>query len=153
MAVEQQESADRQIVSFTWDKDVVTGEVVQLRCVNPENGDVSVSGLSRNDGAGFVSYPLGYSGSSEITVSDNDGNQDVGLVTVGEQPATEPPVEGEEPPEIWKPEFPTNPIEIPDLPPSIWGGAEEPFPTPPIVIHPGDDDFWTGNLPPYAAPH
>lgn len=151
MAVEATQTADRQIVAITWDNErTVTGEVVQLRCVNPENGDVSVSGLSKNDGEGYVTYPLGYSGSTEVTVSDNDGNQDVGLITVGEQ---EPPETGEgEPPEVWKPEFPTPPIEIPDLPLEIWGPGD-PRPTPPIVLAPGiDDDFWKGNLPPAAQP-
>jgi len=50
MAVEAAGSSDRQIVAVTWDKGIVTGEIVQMFCVNPENGDVSNSGLSANDG-------------------------------------------------------------------------------------------------------
>jgi hypothetical protein len=142
MAVEQQASADRQIVALSWDTERVTGEVVQLRCVNPENGDVSVSGLSKNDGEGYVTYPLGYSGSTFVTVQDNDGNEDSGMISVGDA----------EPPEVDIPEFPQPPIEIPDLPDGIWGPTD-PRPTPPIVIAPGlGDDFWTGNLPPSAQP-
>ena len=148
MAVEAQASADRQIVKLGWDTGVVTGEVVQLRCTNPENGDVSVSGLSKNDGEGYVTYPVGYSGITHVVVSDNDGNSDQGFIAAGD---AELPGEGE-PPEVDIPEFPTPPIEIPDLPDGIWGGANEPFPTPPIVIAPLPPDFWTGNLPPAAQP-
>lgn len=208
MAVEATKSADRQIVKVTWDKEIVTGELVQLFCVNPENGDVSNSGLSRNDGEGAVTYPLGYSGTSEITVYDNDGNSDFGIVTVGEDGEIEPPEvnvpvfpshpivlppdsnltpehpivlppeggEGEggepshpiylppdgiwpNPPESTGPEHPIAPggegpgpdHELP-VPPSIW--PDPGLPSHPIVIPPDpDDDFWTGNLPPFVMPH
>jgi hypothetical protein len=139
MAVEATETSDRQVVTVTWDKEVVTGEVVQLYCVNPENGDVSQSGLSANDGEGFVTYPAGYSGSSEVTVYDNDGNADFGVITVGEAA----------PPEVNVPVFPTHPIVLPpdsplepthpivlppegEIPPEEGGGE----PTHPIVLPP-----------------
>lgn len=93
----------RQIVPITWDKEVVTGELVQLLCVNPENGDSSQSGITKNTGSGKVSYPQGYSGTTEITVVDNDGNADFGVVTVGEGGAVEPPVE--------PPTEPTEPVD------------------------------------------
>jgi len=192
MAVEAEKSGDRHIVKVTWDKGIVTGEVVQLFCVNPENGDVSNSGLSRNDGEGAVSYPLGYSGTTEITVYDNDGNADFGLVTVGDDGAVVPPEPGEPPvpthPIVLPPDSdlkPEHPIALPDphpehpivLPPlGIWPnppegsvlpehpiapGGEPPtiwpdpgLPSHPIVIPPDlDDDFWTGNLPPFVMPH
>jgi hypothetical protein len=203
MAVEATKSGDRQIVGFTWDKEIVTGEIVQLYCVNPENGDISMSGYSKNDGEGYVTYPIGYSGSTEITVYDNDGNADFGLVTVGEGGEVAPPEPGDPPvpthpivlppdsdlkpehPIVLPPEggeggeeppVPTHPIELPPeiwpnppegsapipehpiviVPPGIWGGGNEPFPTPPIVIvlppDDSDDDFWTGNLPPFTQP-
>ena len=98
MAVEVNEAlvASRQVVPITWDQSVLDGEVVQLYCANPANGDISNSGLSANDGKGQVSYPLGYVGTTEITVFDNHGNSDFGVIEVGEgdvitQP--EPPVE------------------------------------------------------------
>lgn len=98
MAVEVNEAAvaSRQVVPITWDQSVLDGEFVQLYCANPENGDISNSGLSANDGKGSVSYPLGYVGTTEITVFDNHGNSDFGVIVVGEgdeitQP--EPPVE------------------------------------------------------------
>lgn len=98
MAVEINEAAiaSRQVVPITWDQGILDGEVVQLFCANPENGDISNSGLSANDGKGSVSYPLGYVGTTEITVFDNHGNSDFGVIQIGEgdeitQP--EPPVE------------------------------------------------------------
>ena len=192
MAVEATKSADRQIVKVTWDKSVVTGELVQLFCVNPDNGDVSNSGLSRNDGEGAVTYPLGYSGTSEVTVYDNDGNSDFGIITVGEDgevvppdevnvptfpthpivlppdtdlhpehPIVIPPESGGEPTHpivlpptgIWPdPGQPTHPIAPGGEPPSIW--PDPGLPSHPIVIPPDpDDDFWTGNLPPFVMPH
>jgi hypothetical protein len=199
MAVEAEKSGDRLIVKVTWDKGIVTGEVVQLFCVNPDNGDVSNSGLSRNDGEGAVTYPLDYTGTTEVTVYDNDGNADVGIITVGEDGEVAPP-------EVNVPVFPTHPIVLPpdsDLkpehpivlppeggegeggepthpivlpplgiwpnppegsvgpehpiapggePPSIW--PDPGLPSHPIVIPPDpDDDFWTGNLPPFVMPH
>ena len=95
MAVEVAQSDSRQIVQITWDKSILDGEIVQLFCANPENGDISQSGLSANDGKGSVSYPEGYSGTTEITVFDNHGNSDFGVITVGDGEVTqpEPPVE------------------------------------------------------------
>ena len=163
MAVEAQASADRQIVVVSWDKEVVSGEVVKLYCVNPENGDVSVSGLSANDGEGYVTYPVGYSGSTEITVYDNDGNADFGVVTVGDDGSVAPPDPDAHPehPIVLPPDSdlkPEHPIALPDphpehpivLPPlGIWGDIEAPehpivlppdgpplYPAHPIVIPP-----------------
>lgn len=124
MAVEAQESTTRQIVPVTWDREIVTGEVVQLFCVNPENGDVSNSGLSKNDGQGYVTYPEGYSGTTEVTVYDNDGNADFGVITVGDTGEIVPP-DTEEPPEA------EHPIELP--PEGIEG---TPHPEHPIVWPP-----------------
>ena len=140
MAVEATGVSDRQIVTVKWDKSVLDGELVQLYCVNPKNGDVSNSGLSANDGSGQISYPAGYSGSTEVTVYDNHGNADFGIVTVGE--------DGEiVPPEVNVPVFPTHPIVLPpdtdlhpehpiELPPEGGGGE----PTHPIVLPP--DGIW-----------
>jgi len=189
MAVEVTKSGDRQIVKISWDKSIVTGEVVQLFCVNPDNGDISNSGLSRNDGEGAVSYPLDYSGTTEVTVYDNDGNADFGVIVVGEDGEVEQPEPPPEPthPIVLPPDSgltPEHPIALPDphpehpivLPPlGIWPnppegsvGPEHPIapggepptiwpepgiPTHPIVIPPDpDDDFWTGNLPPFHHP-
>ena len=66
MAVEPVTSVDRQVVPFTWDTSVLDGEVVQFHCVNAETGGVSNSGLSKNDGNGIVSYPLGYAGITRV---------------------------------------------------------------------------------------
>lgn len=95
MAVEVAKSDSRQVVQITWDQTILDGEIVQLFCANPDNGDISQSGLSANDGKGSVSYPQGYSGTTEVTVFDNHGNSDFGVITVGDGEVTqpEPPVE------------------------------------------------------------
>lgn len=166
MAVEVQQSADRLVVEVTWDKDAINGELVKLYCVNPDNGDVSESGLSVNDGTGSVSYPAGYTGKTEVTVYDNHGNADFGVVEVEEGEATTPDDNADlEPthPIVLPPESglePTHPIALPDphpehpivLPPNgIWPsppegsvlpehpiapGGEGPHPEHPIVIPP-----------------
>lgn len=140
MAVEASKSGTRQVVEVTWDTDIISGDAVRLHCVNPDNGDVSVSGVSQNTGKGHVSYPQGYTGRSEITVQDGAGNTDTGTIAVdGENAETVPPDE-------------TTPTP-PDL--GIWPDPPEGsvLPEHPIVIPPGlDDDFWTGNLPPSEHP-
>jgi hypothetical protein len=135
MAVEAQDSVDRLIVPVTWDKGIVTGEVVQLFCVNPANGDVSNSGLSRNDGEGAVSYPVGYTGTTEITVYDNDGNADFGLITVEEDGSVETdPDAHPEHPIVLPPDSPLEPTHPIVLPPE--GETDPPVPTHPIVLPP-----------------
>jgi hypothetical protein len=138
MAVEptQGEAVSRQLVQIGWDLETVTGEVVQLRCVNPDNGDVSVSGVSKNDGIGYVSYPLGYAGMTQITVADNDGNSDSGFIEVdGEGNASIP-------------EAPTPPPDVPTDPTDPDAHPEHPIVIPPVL----PPDFWTGNLPPFVQP-
>ena len=86
MAVEvvTSEISDRQVVPITWDTEIVSGQLSKLYCVNPENGDISQSGITKNNGKGTVSFPPGYVGTSEITVSDELGNTDFGVIVVGE---------------------------------------------------------------------
>jgi len=135
MAVEVTDSSDRQIVTVGWDKSLLDGELVQLYCVNPDNGDISNSGLSANDGSGQISYPQGYSGTTEVTVYDNHGNADFGIVTVGDNGEIVPPD---------PPVYPTHPIVLPPdsplepthpivLPPD---NVEPPVPTHPIELPP-----------------
>jgi hypothetical protein len=55
------------------------------------------------------------------------------------------------PPEGTAP-LPEHPIAPGGPPPEIWPNPG--VPTHPIVIPPDpDDDFWTGNLPPFVMPH
>jgi hypothetical protein len=145
MAVEAGSSDNRQVVEVTWDRDVVTGDAVQLHCMNPDNGDVSNSGISQNDGRGYVSFPPGYSGKCVITVIDGSQNEDTGTISVdGESAETVPPTEGEDPPQIWGPNDPRPDVPI-ELPPWMEAGGP-----PPVIELP--PDFWTGNLPPAAQP-
>jgi hypothetical protein len=167
MAVEATKSGDRQIVGFTWDKSIVTGEIVQLYCVNPENGDVSVSGLSKNDGEGFVTYPVGYKGKTEVTVYDNDGNADFGLISVGDGDATTDPDAHPEHPIVLPPDTdlkPEHPIVLPPegggdehpahpivIPPEVWPNPPESTgPEHPIVIVP--PGIWGGGNEPFPTP-
>src|SRR4030095_5211561 len=89
-------------------------------------------GLSANDGSGQISYPAGYSGTTEVTVYDNHGNADFGIVTVGE--------DGEiVPPEVNVPVFPEHPIVLPPdspLEPSHPIALPDPAPEHPIVLPP-----------------
>jgi hypothetical protein len=111
VAVEPVTSVDRQVVPFTWDTTILDGEVVQFHCVNAETGGVSDSGLSKNDGSGIISYPLGYAGITHVTVIDNHGNSDEGFIEVdGEGNATTP--EPPDPP-IDVPPFEPPPTEAP----------------------------------------
>src|SRR5215831_13062277 len=109
MAVEPITSVNRQVVPFTWDTSKLDGEVVQFHCTNAETGGVSTSGLSKNDGNGIISYPLGYAGKTLVTVIDNHGNTDEGFIEVdGEGNASTP-------------EPPDPPVDVPPVepPPSV----------------------------------
>jgi hypothetical protein len=136
MAVEVTGSSDRQIVTVGWDKSLLDGELVQLYCVNPDNGDISNSGLSANDGSGQISYPQGYSGTTEVTVYDNHGNADFGIVTVGEDGEIVPPDPPVYPthPIVLPPDSPLEPTHPIELPPE--GEVDPPVPTHPIVLPP-----------------
>jgi hypothetical protein len=102
--------SDRQVVPITWDLAVVTGQLAKLYCVNPENGDKSESGISANDG------------STEITVYDELGNADFGLIVVGEEEITTDPDAKPEHPIVLPPETDLKPEHPIVLPPEGSGG-------------------------------
>lgn len=79
MAVEL--SLDRKAVEITWENSVVKGKKVEIRCVNPEGGDVSTK-VTANDGRAVITFPKDYSGDTEVTVTGAGGTSDFGVISV-----------------------------------------------------------------------
>jgi hypothetical protein len=80
MAVEVDSS--RKAVNVKWDKNALSGETVDLRAENPTNGDVSTRDNLTNDGYAVVTYPIEYSGQSRITITDEEGMTEEGVINV-----------------------------------------------------------------------
>jgi hypothetical protein len=106
MTVEPADVSNRQVVPITWDQSKLDGEVVVLHCVNSETGGVSDSGVSKNDGTGVISYPVGYAGITHVTVVDNHGNTDTGFIEVDGQGNATTPEAPDPPPDAVPPEAP-----------------------------------------------
>ena len=80
MAVEL--SLDRKAVEITWDSVLVVGDEVEIRCVNPDNEDVSTR-MAKNDGRAVITFPKDYSGDAFVTVTgDNEDVSDNGTISV-----------------------------------------------------------------------
>ncbi len=79
MAVEI--ALDRKAVEITWDKDALNGNKVEIRCVNPDGGDVSTK-KTANDGRAVVTFPKDYSGKTEVTVSGAGNTVETGTIEV-----------------------------------------------------------------------
>jgi|SRR5262245_6489399 len=116
MAVEPVTSVNRQVVPITWDVDKLDGELVRIRCTNTETLGVSETGVSKNDGTGIISYPLGYAGTTYVEVIDNHANVDSGFISVDGQGNASVPEVPDTPPDV-------PPIEAP---PEEGGGDEHP---------------------------
>jgi hypothetical protein len=80
MTVEQDHT--RKAVPVTWDLDVVKGDTADIRCVNPENEDVSTQDDVKNDGLSVVTFPINYAGECNVTVTGSDDGEDTGTITV-----------------------------------------------------------------------
>ncbi len=74
-------SFDRKAVELTWDDKLVVGDTVNIRCVNPNGGDVSTREAD-NDGRATVTFPKDYSGDCEVTVSGSESGEDTGTISV-----------------------------------------------------------------------
>ncbi len=74
-------SHDRKAVELTWDSKLVVGDTADIRCVNPDDGDVSTR-TADNDGRATVTFPKDYSGSCEVTVTGSDSGEDSGTISV-----------------------------------------------------------------------
>lgn len=70
----------RKAVNITWDSDKVGSNPV-ARCTNPDTGDVSVTGNLGADGFGVITFPDDYTGTCDITVKGDDG-EDSGSIEV-----------------------------------------------------------------------
>lgn len=76
-------SEDRVAYVLTYDLGAVTGETADLRCTNPSDmEDVSTRDGFQNDGNVVVSFPAGYSGETEVSISGSDGGEDTGTIQV-----------------------------------------------------------------------
>ena len=74
---------DRVAYVLTYDADVVKGRKADLRCTNPNNmEDVSTRDGFDNDGNVVVTFPLDYSGETEVTISGSEGGEDTGTIQV-----------------------------------------------------------------------
>jgi hypothetical protein len=72
----------RKAVSVKWDTSLVNGETANIRCVNPDNEDVSTRDGVKNDGLAVVTFPRDYMGDCDVTVTGSDGGEDTGTITV-----------------------------------------------------------------------
>lgn len=79
MAVEL--SLDRKAVEITWDKDALNGKKVEIRCVNPDNMDVSTK-TTANDGRAVITFPKEYSGETVVYVSGAGSTVETGTIEV-----------------------------------------------------------------------
>src|SRR5262252_9004216 len=84
-----------------------TGEgAIEATMTNPATNDVSTY-VGVDDGEFTVSVAAGYTGECDVVVSKDGEELDTGHIVFGQEDAEHPPAE---PPEVWKPVFPTNPI-------------------------------------------
>ncbi len=74
-------SFDRKAVELTWDDKLVVGDTVDIRCVNPDGGDVSTR-TADNDGRATVTFPKDYTGDCDVTVSGAESGEDTGAISV-----------------------------------------------------------------------
>lgn len=72
--------SDRQAKNLKWDAEKV-GANATARCVNPDTGDISTTDNLGDDGYGVVTFPADYSGTCEVTVTGDDG-EDEGTIEV-----------------------------------------------------------------------
>lgn len=79
MAVEL--ALDRKAVEITWDKNALNGNKVEIRCVNPENLDVSTK-KTANDGRAVVTFPKDYSGETVVYVTGAGNTVETGKIEV-----------------------------------------------------------------------
>ncbi len=80
MAVEI--NTDRRGVEVKWDASLVQGDSVTIKCTNQEDPDNPSTKDTKNDGFATVTFPAGYSGSADVTVTGSDGGTDSGTISV-----------------------------------------------------------------------
>jgi hypothetical protein len=75
-------SLDRKAVEIVWDSVLVHGKKVDIKCVNPDGGDVSTRAKVLNDGRAVVTFPKDYEGECRVTVTGSGGSEDSGMIMV-----------------------------------------------------------------------
>lgn len=75
-----EKDVERQAVNLKWDAEAV-GANAYARCENPDTGDVSTTDNLGDDGYGVVTFPADYSGTTDVTVTGDDGS-DTGTIEV-----------------------------------------------------------------------
>lgn len=76
-------SKDRVAHVLTYDTDLVEGDTADLRCTNPADAsDVSTRDGFENDGNVVVSFPSGYHGDTDVSITGSDGGEDTGTISV-----------------------------------------------------------------------
>ena len=78
---------DRQAREISYDPNLVKGDTIEIRCVNPnvpegEDGHVSTRTADNNDGLAVITFPADYSGTCEITVTGSESGVDTGTIEV-----------------------------------------------------------------------
>lgn len=88
MAVEK--DVTRKCVNISWDTSIVLGDKATIVATNVETGGKGGPGEQNNDGFFPLTYPIGYTGASDVTVTGSDGGEDTGTIEVGSYVPLEP---------------------------------------------------------------
>jgi hypothetical protein len=78
--VEVFNDGDRKFVVISWDTGAVSGDTVDIDTANGD--DRSGKKGVKNDGTAVLTYPLDFTGSTDVTVRGSDGGEDTGTITV-----------------------------------------------------------------------
>ena len=104
-------------ISYSLDDD---SELARVFAMNAETGGVSNSNWAKNDGYAVLTYPIGYEGTTVVSVQGNHGAVDEGAIKVSPGDAEVVEIPGEpidpgEPGETPDPDDPHvfHPIELP----------------------------------------
>lgn len=72
--------SSRKAINIAWDVDALEGEFVDLKAQNAD--DISIRSDLKNDGYAVVTFPADFVGSSSITITDENGNSESGVIEV-----------------------------------------------------------------------
>ena len=78
MAVEL--NFDRKAVEITWDASLVGGRTVDIKTTNGDDSS-GRTGVA-NDGRATLTYPVDFVGSTDVTVTGEDGGEDTGTIQI-----------------------------------------------------------------------
>jgi hypothetical protein len=78
MAVEV--NFDRKAVEITWDASLVGGRLVDIKTTNGDDSS-GRTGVA-NDGRATLTYPSDFKGTTQVTVTGEDGGEDSGTIEI-----------------------------------------------------------------------